>query len=303
MNSALTGIRKSPLLFAMLLPGMIFIFVFNYIPMLGSYIAFAENYTIFDNITTVQWAGFSNFTAFLTDPYFWQVMKNTLIISFGKLLIGFPLGIIFAVMLNELRLAKFKKISQTISYIPYFFSWVIFGGMIIAWLSTDGLVNNLLMAFGFIEEPIAFLLNPDYYHAIAIITDVWKNLGWSTIIYLAAMTSIDPSLYEAAEIDGATRMQRIMNITLPGIKKIIALMLVLAVGGLLASNLDQTLVLQNSINQPASEVIDSYIMKIGLEQGDYAYATAIGLFRSVISISLVGFAAFMTKKVIGESVF
>ena len=293
-------------LFFMILPGFIFMIVFNYIPMYGLYISFTQGYQAGDTILSAQLAGdygFANFVYFLTDPFFWQVMKNTIIISFGTLLIGFPLGIILALMINELTNLRFKKSFQTISYLPYFLSWVILGGMIITWLSETGIVNSALMSIGLTDEPILFMTTPEYYKPIAILSDVWKNLGWSTILYLAAMTGIDPGLYEAATIDGAGKLKQIWHITLPGIKMIIALNLVLSAGMLLASNLDQTLILQNNLNISTSEVIDSYVLKVGLGNGDYSYATAIGLFRSIITIALVLMTNQIAKKISDRSIF
>lgn len=277
--------------------------VFNYIPMYGLYIAFTSQFTPFDNIFTANYVGFQNFQDFLTDPYFLNVLKNTFIISFGKLLIGFPLGIIFALMINELRRPGFKKWSQTVSYLPHFLSWVILGGMLISWLSTTGIVNDILINLNIIDKPIAFLTTPNYYKPIAIISDVWKEIGWSTILYLAAMTGIDPGLYEASTLDGAGKFKQIIHVTLPGIRTIIALNLVLSVGALLNSNLDQTLILQNSLNLSASEVLDSYVFKIGLQGADYSYATAIGLFRSVIALVLVLSSNIVAKKINDRSIF
>lgn len=303
MTRIVEKFKANKMLSFMILPGFIFMIVFSYIPMYGLYIAFTSGYSPSDTIFSANYNGIQNFTYFLKDPYFWLVMKNTLLISFGKLLLGFPLGIILAIMLNELKNIKFKKLSQTIVYLPYFLSWVIIGGMIISWLSPQGLVNDTLINLNILEKPIPFMSDPKYYKSIAIISDVWKNLGWSTVLYLAAMTAIDPSLYEAAKIDGAGKLKQIWHITIPGIRTIIALSLVLSVSGLLAVNLDQTIILQNNLNVSQSEVLDSYVLKVGLQQGDYAYATAIGLFRSVIAIILVISSNKVATKVNDKSIF
>lgn len=256
-----------------------------------------------DTIANSEWVGLEYFKEFFADSIFWTVMKNTLGISFFKLLIGFPAAIILAVLINEIVSVRLKKVVQTISYLPHFLSWVILGGMFITWLSDTGLVNNLMIDFGLIHMPIRFLTDPDKYWAIAVISDIWKEVGWNTILYIAAMTGINPALYEAARMDGASKIQQIINITIPSIRHIIALTFVLSVGGLLGSNLDQTLVLQNSVNYQAREVINSFVYKMGIRQGDFSYATAIGLFVSVVSLILVVGSHLLTKKISDESVF
>nr|WP_211252949.1 ABC transporter permease subunit [Carnobacterium gallinarum] len=286
----------------MVLPSVIFMIIFNFVPMYGIIIAF-KDYSVLDTIGNAPWVGLDYFKEFFSDPKFWLVVKNTFGISFFKLIIGFPLAILLAVLVNELFNAKFKKMVQTVSYLPHFLSWVILGGMFISWLSDSGLVNNLLMDASIIKEPIAFLTKPNYYWGIAVISDVWKEVGWNTILYIAAMTGINPALYEAAKMDGASKFQQIIKITIPSIRNIIALTLVLAVGGLLNSNLDQTLVLQNPVNYSASEVINSYVFKLGIQQGDFSYSTAVGLFTSVVSLVLVVASHYATKKISDTSVF
>lgn len=286
----------------MVWPGILLLIVFNFIPMYGIVIAF-KDYSVLGTIAEAEWVGWMYFKEFLSDRMFWNVMRNTLGISFFKLLIGFPAAILLAVMINELAKERLKKLVQTISYLPHFLSWVILGGMFITWLSETGLVNNLLLDFNLIEKPIRFLTDPKKYWAIAVISDIWKEIGWNTILYIAAMTGINPALYEAAKIDGASKLQQIFKITIPSIRHIIALTFVLSVGGLLGSNLDQTLVLQNSVNYQASEVINSYVYKMGIQMGDFSYATAVGLFVSVFSLILVVLSHWFTKKLSDESVF
>ncbi|MGX7418032.1 ABC transporter permease [Carnobacterium gallinarum] len=295
-------LKKQSFYQAMVLPSVIFMIIFNFVPMYGIIIAF-KDYSVLDTIGNAPWVGLDYFKEFFSDPKFWLVVKNTFGISFFKLIIGFPLAILLAVLVNELFNAKFKKMVQTVSYLPHFLSWVILGGMFISWLSDSGLVNNLLMDASIIKEPIAFLTKPNYYWGIAVISDVWKEVGWNTILYIAAMTGINPALYEAAKMDGASKFQQIIKITIPSIRNIIALTLVLAVGGLLNSNLDQTLVLQNPVNYSASEVINSYVFKLGIQQGDFSYSTAVGLFTSVVSLVLVVASHYATKKISDTSVF
>lgn len=287
---------------AMVWPGIIFMIIFNFIPLYGIIIAF-KDYSVLDTISNAEWVGLQYFREFFSDSMFWTVMKNTLGISFFKLIIGFPAAIIVAVLINEIVNVRLKKLVQTISYLPHFLSWVILGGMFISWLSDTGLVNNVLIDFGAIQQPIRFLTDPNKYWAIAVISDIWKEVGWNTILYIAAMTGINPALYEAAKIDGASKIKQIIHVTIPSIRHIIALTFVLSVGGLLGSNLDQTLVLQNPVNYQTSEVINSFVYKMGIQQGDFSYATAIGLFVSVISLILVVGSHLFTKKISDQSVF
>jgi len=298
----LTKFKKQSMYQLMVWPGVLLLIVFNFIPMYGIIIAF-KDYSVLGTIAEADWVGLEYFREFLSDRMFWNVMRNTLGISFFKLLLGFPAAILLAVMINELVNEKLKKLVQTISYLPHFLSWVILGGMFITWLSETGLVNNILMDLNLVENPIRFLTDPNKYWAIAVISDIWKEIGWNTILYIAAMTGINPALYEAAKIDGASKLQQIFKITIPSIRHIIALTFVLSVGGLLGSNLDQTLVLQNSVNYQASEVINSYVYKMGIQLGDFSYATAVGLFVSVFSLILVVVSHWFTKKLSDESVF
>lgn len=294
---------KSQSMFQLMVwPGIILMLIFNFLPMYGIVIAF-KDYSVVDTIASSPWVGLEYFQEFFSDSMFWKVIVNTLGISFLKLLIGFPSAIILAVLINELAFKNLKKITQTISYLPHFLSWVILGGMFIAWLSEGGLVNSILLDLHVIKEPILFLTDPDKYWGIAVLSDIWKEVGWNTILYIAAMTGINPALYEAARMDGASKFKQIIHVTLPSIRHIIALTFVLSVGGLLGSNLDQTLVLQNPVNYPRSEVINSFVYKMGIQQGDFSYATAIGLFISVISLLMVVGSHLLTKKMSDTSIF
>lgn len=285
----------------MVLPGLVFMIVFNYIPIYGLKIAF-QNYTVVDRLDTAKWVGFENFEIILTDKYFWDSVYNTLGISFLKLLIGFVTPIILAVMIYELNGGIFKRVVQTISYMPHFLSWIVLGGMMISWMSTNGMFNSVLKELGIITEGKNILLDADKYWWIASVSDLWKNAGWGTILYLASMAGIDPTYYEAARIDGAGRLTRIWCITLPLIKTIIGLNFILTVSGLLGSNLDQTLVLMNTQNQPRAEVINSYVYRMGIAQGDFSYATAAGLGVSIVSVILLVIANKLTSKLNEQSV-
>ena len=302
MTKLLKDLKKQKLLHFMVFPGILFMIVFNYLPMYGLVIAFKQ-YSVVDTISSAAWVGWDNFRLFLSDEKFWSVLINTLKISFFKLLVGFPLPIILAILLNEIINTKFKKFVQTVSYIPYFLSWVILGGMVIMWFSEGGIINGFLMKLGFLSEPKSFMTDAESYLGIAVSSDVWKSVGWNSIIYLAAITGIDPTLFEAAKIDGANKWHQIIHITLPAIKGIIVILLVLSVSGILGANFDQTMILQNSLNMSASEVIDTYVYKLGIGGGDFSFATAVGLFRSIISTILLVSANYITKKLNDRSIF
>lgn len=279
----------------MVIPGVAFMIVFNYIPIYGVIIAF-KNYTIVDTMSSAPWVGLDNFKIIMEDSFFWEAVRNTLAISLMKLLLGFAIPIILAIMIFEMQDGRLKKVIQTVSYIPHFFSWIVLGGMMISWLSTNGFINQVLMTLGLMDQGVNHLLDPDKYWWIAVLSDIWKEVGWGTILYLAGMSRIDPTFYEAARIDGASKLTQIRTITLPLLTPIISLNLILNVSGLLGSNLDQTLVLMNAQNQNKSEVINSFVYRMGLTQGNFSYATAVSLGISVISIILLILTDRMTRK-------
>lgn len=286
----------------MVLPGVIFMLIFSYMPIYGLSIAF-KDYSVLDTIQSAPWVGLENFRIAFSDEFFWRAVVNTLAISFLKLLIGFTVPIILSIMIHELKDGLFKKVVQTISYLPHFLSWIVLGGMLISWLSTNGIFNSFLIDFGLMSSGVNHLIDADKYWMIAVLSDVWKEAGWGTIIYLATMSGIDPTYYEAAKVDGASKVRQIFSITLPLMTHIIALMFILAVGGLLNSNLDQTLVLMNTMNTSKAEVINSYVYSVGLSQGDFSYATAVGVAISIISLILVLFTNHLTKRLNNKSIF
>jgi putative aldouronate transport system permease protein len=287
---------------AMALLGVLWMFVFNYIPMYGLIIAFKE-YSIIKTISEAPWVGLMQFKEFLQDEYFWIILKNTLGISLIKLFIGFPLPIIFALMLNELTSMKLKKAVQTISYLPHFISWVVLGGILTTWLADIGIINDILLGMGLIDERVNFLAEPDNFWAIVILSDIWKELGWSAIIYLAAIAGVSTELYESATIDGANRFQKMWHITLPSIRPTITILFILAVSGVLNSNFDQILILRNALNESASSVIDIYVYQLGIQNARYSYATAVGLLKAIIAFVLLLSANKIAKKINGSSLF
>lgn len=276
--------------------------IFHYIPMYGILIAF-KHFDIIGTISSAPWAGLEHFRAFLEDDNFWYIVKNTLGISLLKLAIGFPLPIVFALFLNEIRSTRFKKSIQTISYLPHFLSWVILGGILTTWLADTGMINQLFLAWGWIDQPISYLAEPGYFWAIVVSSDIWKELGWSAIIYLAAMAGVSTDMYEAATIDGAGRFQKMWYVTLPAIKGTISILFILAVSGILNSNFDQILVLRNSLNESASNVVDIYVYQVGIQQGRFSYSTAVGLLKSVLALILLLIANSVTKRMNNTSLF
>ena len=286
----------------MLWPGVIWMLIFSYLPMLGIQIAFRD-FRITRSMWEGSFVGFSNFTAFFNDTSFITVMTNTVGINMLNLFFGFPLPIIFALLLNELRGNRFKRVIQTISYMPHFISWVVFGGLIINWLSISGLFNQDMVGLGLAAEPVSYLGRPEYFWFIAWLTNSWKGLGFSSIIYLAAIAGVDQQMYEAATIDGASRFQKVWHITLPSISNTIAILFILTVANLLATNFDQIFVLGNVLNQARSQVLDIHVYEMGIRLGRFSYATAIGLFRSVIATILLVSAHFVSKKVLGRGLY
>ncbi|MFZ5366910.1 MAG: ABC transporter permease [Spirochaetota bacterium] len=295
----------------MALLGVVWMLVFNYAPMYGIIVAFKKNYKITESLFSLSflktpWAdanGFQHFINFIKDPEFGNILANTLGMSILKLVIGFPLPIAFAILLNELRSPRFKRWVQTISYLPHFLSWVVLGGILTNWLSNTGLINQVLMLAGLSKEGFSFLAEPKYFWGIVVISDIWKELGWSAIIYLAAIVGIDPELYEAATVDGASRFRQIFAITLPSIKGTITILFILAVGNLLNSNFDQILVLWNPLNASRANVIDIYVYHVAMRSMRYSYASAIGLFKSVVAFILLFIANRVTKKLNEVSLF
>lgn len=291
--------------------GLVWMLIFSYIPMYGLIIAFKKNFSITQSLFSIDflksaWAGeygFHHFIAFVKDSQFGNVMTNTLGMSLLKLVICFPMPIIFALFLNELKSPGFKKWVQTISYLPHFLSWVVLGGILTTWLAKDGFINEILIKMDLINEGKTYLAYPQYFWGIVVVSDLWKEIGWNAIIYLAAITGIDPQLYEAAKIDGAGRASLIKNITLPSIAGTIAILFILNVGGLLNANFDQVFVLYNPLNAPRSNVIDLYVYSVAMRSMRFSYAAAIGLFKSVISIILLIIANRVTKRISDISLF
>lgn len=294
------------ILIAMASLSIIFLAVFAYAPLYGLVLAFKEDIyiNIMDNITYADWVQFDHFENFLTDPEFKNIMGNTLGLNILQLLINFPAPIIFAILLSELISDKFKKFVQSVTFFPHFISWVIFGGIFINLLDYNtGIVNTLFVNIGLIKEPVDILGDPKYFWAIIIITSILKGLGWGSVIYVAAISGIPKELYEAAAIDGANRWHKIRYITVPYIAPTITLFFILSVSGLLNNGIDHLWVFQNTNNISRSEVLDTFIYKYGIPQWQYGYATAVGLFKSVVSFILLILGNTICKKVTGKGIY
>ncbi|WP_010274148.1 ABC transporter permease [Paenibacillus senegalensis] len=272
-------------LYVALMPGLIFLLIFKYTPMYGIIIAF-KDFNIFQGFAASPWVGLANFERLFSSPAFFNVFKNTLLISIYKIVFLFPLPIIVAILMNELRNMIFKRTIQTIVYLPHFLSWVIVSGLFLDLLSTNGgLINRMIAALG--GEPIAFFMNQEIFRSVLITSAGWKEVGWNTIVYLAALAGIDPQLYEAAKIDGANKFKQIIHITLPGLTPIILLMFILRLGNILEAGTEQILVMYNPMVYSVADVIGTYVYRIGLGEQDYSFSTAVGLFDSVIGFFLI----------------
>jgi len=288
-------------LFVMMIPGILFYILFRYTPIYGLQIAFKDYFFEYGMFGS-PWVGFDVFKDVFRMESFWQVFRNTLIISGYQLIFGFPVPIIFALFLNEIRSVKFKKLVQTVSYLPHFVSWVVLGGLFMQFLSpSTGPINILLKSMGL--NPIYFLADKRYFRGVLVATEIWKSMGWSSIVYIAAITGIDQDMYEAAYLDGATRMQRIIHITLPSIAPVINIMFIFAIGKIINDNFDQVFNLYSTPVYEVGDVISTYVYRSGLTQMQFSFSTAIGLFKNIISFTLVLFANFVTKKIGGEGIW
>lgn len=272
-------------IYLLLLPGLVYFAIFKYIPIYGIQLAF-KSYDFAAGISGSPWVGLENFKYLFVEPEFWNAFKNTLIISFMKLIVGFPAPIILAVLINELRLRRYKKVLQTIYTFPHFLSWVVMSGIMFTFLASSGAVNNLLAAMGL--EKINFFTDKNTFRWLLVFSDIWKEAGWSTIIYIATITSIDPSLYEAAYIDGANRLGKIRYIVWPGLKSVIIVMLILKVGNIMEAGFMQTLNLYNSAVYSVADILDTYVYRLSFQTyTDFGVSTAVGLFKGVTNCILL----------------
>ncbi|MDD9269575.1 ABC transporter permease [Paenibacillus sp. GCM10023248] len=290
-------IAENKYLYIMMFLPVVYFILFKYVPMLGIVIAF-QDYNFVKGIFHSEWVGFANFREFLTDSYFWKLVRNTVVINLYMLIFAFPAPIILALVINEIKFLRFKKLVQTISYLPHFLSTVIVCGMVVNLMSNGGLINQLLGSFG--KEPIPFLMDASWFRSIYVSSEIWQGIGWGSIIYLAALTSVDPQQYEAAKMDGANRWQQIWNITIPGIIPVVTIMFLLSLGNIMTIGFEKILLLYTGPTYETADVISTYVYRRGLLSSDFSYGTAVELFQSVIALVFITSANKISRKV-GET--
>lgn len=294
------ALRKDWQLYTLAVLPLLFFLVFRYVPMLGNIIAF-RRFQPGGSMFGEYWVGLRYIETFLNDPTFWKVFTNTVILGGLTLLVSFPMPIILALLLNELRSKKFKKFVQTASYLPHFLSIVIVAGMILQIVSLEGAINQVISAVG--GTPVNFIQEAAWFRPVYVISDVWQTMGWGTILYLAALTQIDENLYEAARIDGANRWRQTLHVTIPGILPTIITLLILNIGTFLAVGFEKILLLYSPLTYETGDVISTYLYRVGLLSNNFSYATAIGLFESIIGLTLVLGANFLSRKLVGASLW
>ncbi|MGM1062680.1 ABC transporter permease [Saccharothrix sp. Mg75] len=287
-------------LYSLALVPLLFFLVFRYLPMVGNVIAF-RRFVPGGSLFGESWVGLRYVKMFLDDPTFWQVFGNTLVLGALTLLFCFPLPIVLALLLNEVRTRYFKRFVQTVSYLPHFLSIVIVAGMLLQLVSVEGTVNQVVKAFG--GSPIAFAQDPDWFRTIYVSSEVWQTVGWGTILYLAALTTIDNQLYEAARIDGAGRWKQTWHITLPGIRPTMITLLILNIGTFMAVGFEKVLLIYNPLTYPTGDVISTYLYRVGMVSNNFSYAAAIGLFESVIGLTLILSANAISRRTVGTSLW
>ena len=284
----------------MLLPGIIMLLIFAVVPMFGILIAF-QNYVPAKGITGSEWVGLENFKTLLMLPDSFEVLRNTLVLAIAKMVLGTVVPVLFALMLNEVTQDKMKKFIQTSVYLPYFLSWVLLGSIFLSMLQLDGVVNYVIELFG--GEPVMFMASNKWASVIMVVTDVWKNFGYGSIIYLAALTNVDTNLYEAAALDGASRIQQVRHVTLPAIAPTIVLVSTLNLGNVLNAGFDQIFNMYNELIYESVDIIDTFVYRIGLVELNFSLSTAVGLLKSVVSFVLIALSYWLAKKWTGYKIF
>ena len=287
-------LKKNWVCYLFILPMLIYVIIFNYIPMYGIQLAF-KDYRVADGIWGSAWVGLKHFKTFFESYQFKDLLWNTLSLSLYSLIAGFPMPIIFALLLNYITNVKLKKVVQMVTYAPHFISTVVYCGMILIFLSSDGVINQLLKLIGI--DSVAFLTNPSNFRHIYVWSGVLQNIGWGSIMYISVLTSVDPTLHEAATVDGATRFQRLLHIDLPAIVPTMVIMLIMRAGEIMDLGFEKAFLLQNNINLDYSEIIATYVYKIGIQGGQFSYSSAIGLFNNVINMVLLVVVNKIAKKV------
>lgn len=305
MQAIRNNVRRSWQLYVMLLLPLLWLGIFAYIPMWGAQIAFRNYVPVggFGGITSSEWVGFDHFVRFFNSYNFWPIIKNTVVLNLYSLIAGFPLPIILALALNYAAGRWFRKSVQMVSYAPYFISVVVMVGILFQLLAIGGMFNQFLGLFG--VDPIAFMAKPEYWKSIYVWSGIWQTVGFNCIIYLAALAGIDPTLHEAAILDGANKLQRMRDIDLPGIMPVAIILLILNMGALLSTGFEKVILMQNALNRSTSEVIDSYVYWVGLGSDipQFAYAAAIGLFKSVVGLILLYAVNMLSRRLQGSSLW
>jgi putative aldouronate transport system permease protein len=299
-NTWRRALRRDWQLYSLAVLPLLFFLIFRYLPMIGNIIAF-RRYFPGGNLFGEEWVGLYYFRLFLDDPSFWRAFTNTLILGFLTLLFLFPAPIVLALLLNEVRIRFLKRFVQTISYLPHFLSIVVVAGLIFQMLSIDGVVNQAVRAIG--GDAISFLQEPGWFRTIYVSSEAWQTIGWGTILYLAALTTIDPNLYEAARIDGANRWQQTWHVTLPGIRPTIVTLLVLNTGTFMAVGFEKILLIYNPLTYETADVIATYLYRVGVQNGLFSYAAAIGMFEAVIGLVLVYTINLISRRTVGTSLW
>lgn len=291
---------KNRIVYLMWIPVLAYYLVFHYAPMGGIVIAF-QNYKPFKGISGSQFVGMRWFIDFLTGPYAWRVIRNTLVISMQNIIFGFPMPILLALMINEVKSTKFKKTVQTVSYMPHFISLIVVCGLLMDFSSSQGLFNAIGTAFGL--PRINYLSNIDTYRTIYVASGIWKQMGWGSIIYLATLSAVDPSLYEAAAIDGANRFRRILHVTLPALVPVIAVQLIMRLGQVMSEGYEKTILIYNESTWEVSDIVSSFVYRRGLLENNYSYGAAVGLFNSLVNVVILTTANSASRALTSESLW
>lgn len=300
LKRAYREFRNQRILYLMVLPGLIYFLVFRYYPMYGAIIAF-KDYRVTEGITGSPWVGLEHFREIFSSTYFTNVLSNTLLISAYRFFFGIPAPILLALMLNEVRITWFKKCVQTVTYLPHFLSWVVIYGILSIMLSSsDGLVNKAIVSAG--GAKISFLSDPDWFRTVLVASGIWKEIGWSAIIYLAALTAISTELYEAASVDGASRLRKIRDISLPGIMPVVALVSLLSLGNLLSAGFEQVFLMYNPAVYGVGDIIDTWVYRQGIQNFQFSVAAAVGVFKGVIGLILIVTCNWLAKRFTGKGV-
>ncbi|WP_231710863.1 ABC transporter permease [Gracilibacillus suaedae] len=294
-------IKRNKMIYLMILPGLIYFLIYKYLPMYGLIISF-QDYKPYLGILGSEWVGLEHFNRLFTSSEFWMIFKNTLVLFGLQIFIYFPIPIIISLMLNEVRHSFFKRGVQTLIYIPHFMSWVVIVSISYVMLTLDGgIVNAILESLGL--QKINFLLNEDWFRPMYILQVIWREAGWGTIIFLAAITAVDPQLYEAARMDGANRFRQMWHITLPAIRNVIIVLLILKIGDVLELGFEHVYLLLNSSNRNVAEIFDTYVYVAGLQQGQFSYSTAVGFFKGAVGLVMVVFANWLAKRFDEEGIY